>query len=279
MDYYEYNFSISPTEVFTDILISHLADKGFESFSETGDGVLAYVQEKMENEEEVKKIITEMEGQATVSYFKTLIRSRNWNAEWESSFSPVEISDQCYIRAPFHAEKPGFRYEVVIEPKMSFGTGHHDTTWLMAKNLLEIDVKGKDVLDMGCGTGILAILASMAGAKSVLAIDNNDNAYENSVENVSLNGTGNVDVEKGDASLLADRSFHVILANINRNVLLNDIPAYSKVLKSNGDLLLSGFFETDISSIRACCEENNLAFLKEQIRNSWAVLHFKKNSQ
>jgi ribosomal protein L11 methyltransferase len=200
---------------------------------------------------------------------------QNWNAEWESNFHPIEVDGKCFIRAPFHEPHPSLT-EVIILPQMSFGTGHHETTWLMAKSLFDIDFNRKSVLDMGCGTGILAILASKLSASSILAIDIEEWAYLNTIENISLNKAINITVEKGGAELLASRLFNIILANINLNVLLNDMKSYSQSLEKGGVILFSGVFGTDLPQLQKKAEECGLVFVSREERNNWMVARFTK---
>jgi ribosomal protein L11 methyltransferase len=271
----EVDITLNPRVPFTDVFMYLLSCHGFDSFEETEQGFRAYINRDVFNEELFKGLAT-MEG-CEINYTVIAHKTQNWNEIWESSFKPISVEDKVYVRAPFHAS-PGNKipYEIVIEPKMSFGTGHHDTTWLMMHEMLKLDLRGKTVLDMGCGTGILSILASKLGAESVLAVDIEDWSIVNARENISVNNAGSVFVEKGDADLLEGRSFHAILANINRNVLLAHLKHYSKVLVNNGDLLLSGFFTTDAKLLED--EAAALGLKKNSLvsRNEWCVLHFKK---
>lgn len=279
MDFIELSFSLSPRDPFADILTAQLAELGFETFTETADGIAAYITEETYSDSLLETVDVLKDPQLHYSYEKKHIPARNWNEEWEKSFEPVEIGDQLLIRAPFHS--PGtrgnkFRYEIVIEPKMSFGTGHHETTFLMAQQLMGLRVQGKQVLDMGCGTGILAILASKMGAKEVRAIDIEEWAYLNTIENAERNETFNIVVEKGGVNLLAGHTFQLILANINKNVLLQQIGVYSACLETGGDLLLSGFFESDRAELENAAKAQGLIHQSTSTRNNWAMLHFTK---
>ncbi|MEW6467284.1 MAG: 50S ribosomal protein L11 methyltransferase [Bacteroidota bacterium] len=273
MDYTEVRFVVVPREPFAEILTARLAASGYESFADTDDGLLAYVPAADFSAEEVQALCAGLP--AEVSWSQRQIPAQNWNRIWESSFSPVAVGDECLVRAPFHGESNKTRYEIVIEPKMSFGTGHHETTWLMLQQLLKLNVKDRAVLDMGCGTGVLAILASMMGAAEVTAVDTEPWACENAIENAERNRQ-HILVEKGDINILAGRGFHVILANINKNVLLNDISSYSGMLKKDGELLLSGFFESDADELVRAGRSCGLQLKEKRARNGWALLHFFK---
>lgn len=244
--YLEASFETGKDRSLKDILISELADIGFESFMDSEQGFLAYVREDEFNDSEYQSLIKRLEVDNKVAL--TRIEPQNWNAVWEAQFDLIEISDKVCIRAPFHEKPIGFKYDLVIEPKMSFGTGHHATTRLMCSALLDMELKGKDICDMGCGTGILGILAMKAGAHSVLGIDIEDWAVENSKENAERNNV-EMQVLLGDASALEGKSFHGMLANINRNILIADFEAYQKCVKPSGWILLSGFLETDVEAI------------------------------
>ena len=210
----------------------------------------------------------------TVSVKEQEIEQVNWNAEWERNFNPIEVDGRVYIRAPFHAERAGFEYAMLIEPKMSFGTGHHQTTHMMIQHILASDLTNKSVLDMGCGTGVLAILAEKKGATSLEAIDIDNWCYLNSLENVSRNQCRHINVLEGDASLIDGKRFDVIIANINRNILLNDLSTYVTCLNENGSLFLSGFYDSDCELIETTCNQPNLRLDKKLIRNNWVALKF-----
>lgn len=276
MNYIEYSFTISPIEPWREILMALLSECGFESFADTDDGLNAYARKIDEDEKCVCERINVLPD-AKIEFKRTEIEQQNWNEIWESGFRPISVNDQCYIRAEFHEERPEIPYEVIIQPKMSFGTGHHETTHLMVEYILELDLKGKDVLDMGCGTSILAILAKKRGAGYVEAIDIDDWAVENSIENAQRNEV-NIAVKLGNVSVLGDRKFDTIIANIQRNILMEDIPAYSKVLKfAKSELILSGLMESDFEDIKSKCEENGLTFVSKKQRNEWIALRFVKN--
>ena len=256
-----------------DILVAELGQVGFESFTENPDGVEAYIQKADWNASLLDDIQILQSEEVTFSYDVKEIEQVNWNEEWEKNFEPIVVADQVSIRAPFH-ENPGLKYDIVIEPKMSFGTGHHETTHLMIQHLMELDLQGKKVLDMGCGTGILAIFAEMKGAAALDAIDIDNWCYENSLENVERNNCHHISVFEGDASLLKSDVYDVIIANINRNILLKDMSVYADSLKENGVLLLSGFYTEDIEKINESAESNGLKQDKKLTRNNWVGLKY-----
>jgi ribosomal protein L11 methyltransferase len=279
MNYYELRFLCVPNnEISKDILVSLLGDLGFESFSEDADAnVLGYIPENSYSEEAVKNMIMDFPISVEISFTAELIIAQNWNEEWEKHFfQPIIIADQCAIHSTFHQDIPQVKYDIIIDPKMSFGTGHHETTGLMISFLLDMEVSGKSVLDMGCGTAVLAILASMKGANPVLAVDNDEWAYNNAIENCQLNKTGNIRVLLGNALSPGSEKFDVILANINRNILLNDIHHYTAYLNPQGELYMSGFYTEDIPSIREACEKAGLRFLTSRSKNNWAAVKFQK---
>lgn len=274
MNYIEVSVNVEPREQGSDILIAHLSDLGFESFVESDNGFLAYIQEEEYSEDEVKLTFGDYEDLFKIEFTTKVIPKQNWNKEWESNFQPIDVEGKCYIRAPFHEKKNGYLLDIIIEPKMSFGTGHHDTTQLMIRILMLLNVKNQSLLDMGCGTGVLAIGASMLGANPITAIDIDDWSYENTIENLSKNNINNVLVNKGDAQILEKKTFNTILANINKNVLLADMSIYKNVLEKNGNLVLSGFFETDINEIKEKAENLGLKYEERYVSNQWAALHF-----
>ena len=271
--YIEYNFTVSPKEPTSEILIAELGNVGFESFVENEIGVTAYIQKEAYKENILEDIYILNSEEFSIKYTKNEVAQTNWNAEWEKNFTPIKVDDLVSIRAPFH-ENPNLKYEIVIEPKMSFGTGHHETTHMMVQHLLQLDLENKKVLDMGCGTGILAIFAEMKGAKPIDAIDIDNWCYENSIENVSRNNCKNISVYEGDSSLLINKKYDVIIANINRNILLMDMKVYTNCLKENGILLLSGFYQEDIPIIDAEVSKYNLNLDTYIERNNWVALKY-----
>lgn len=275
--YIGYHFKVEPKEPGTEILIAELGELDFESFIETEEGVSAYIQKDFWNETILKDIYILQNPEFKISYTIENIEQVNWNEEWEKNFTPIDVDGECYVRAPFH-EKSNAEYEIVIEPKMSFGTGHHETTHMMIQHLLATDVIGKKTLDMGCGTAILAILAEMKGAKPIDAIDIDNWCYLNSIENAERNNCKDISVYEGDASLLIGKKYDVIIANINRNILLNDMQTYVDCLNENGILFLSGFYTEDFEAINESCVSKGLTFEKEIVRNNWMSLKYNKIS-
>jgi ribosomal protein L11 methyltransferase len=276
MNYIELVVTVEPKEQGSDVLIAELAEIGFDSFVDADAGFSAYVKEENYSEEEVKAIFFNYSNFFKTTYSSKIIQQQNWNKEWESNFQPIDVDGKCYIRAPFHEAKKNFIYDIVIEPKMSFGTGHHYTTQLMIKKLMNLNVKNKSVLDMGCGTGVLAILASLMSANPITAIDIDDWSVENSIENLQKNAINNVVVHKGNAEILAEKLFHTILANINKNVLLADMSTYNQSLEKGGNLVLSGFFETDVNEISQKAIGLGLKLEEKEVNNQWTMLHFIK---
>ena len=276
MKYFEVTFSVSPcNETVTDILSALIAETGFESFVECEGGMQAYVQQSLFDEEALKSIIADFPVPDTeITYNITEPEDKDWNEEWEKNFfQPIVIDNRCVIHSTFHKDYPKAEYDIVINPQMAFGTGHHETTSSILGELLDADLKGKSVLDMGCGTSILAILASMRGADPVTAIDIDDWCVNNSRDNIALNNINNITVELGDASLLEGRKpFDVIIANINRNILLNDMAAYTACMHKGSEIYMSGFYVQDIDAIRSKGESLGLKFVHYREKNNWAAV-------
>lgn len=271
--YIEYQFFIEPLQPASEILIAELGEAGFETFVENEDGISAYIQQSEWVEGILEAVQILKSDEFTITYIKNTIEQVNWNEEWEKNFNPIIVDDACSVRAPFH-EKPNTKFDIIIEPKMSFGTGHHETTHMMIQHILKTDLQNKSVLDMGCGTGVLAILAEMKGAKPIDAIDYDNWCYLNSLENVERNNCSQITVIEGDASTLKGKNYDVIIANINRNILLNDMGTYVLSLNKNGMLFLSGFYNDDIPTIQAECEKYKLKFEEKLERNNWVSLKF-----
>ncbi len=271
--YLGYHFTIEPKELGSEILIAELGELPFESFVESEFGITAYIQKQLWHEAILEDLFLLSSPQFTISYTIEEIEQVNWNEEWEKNFEPIDVDGNCHVRAPFHP-KTDAEFDIVIEPKMSFGTGHHETTHMMIQHLLEIDVANMKTLDMGCGTAILAILAEMKGAQPIDAIDIDNWCYLNSIENAERNNCKHITVYEGDASMLTDQKYDLIIANINRNILLNDMESYVNCLLPNGILLLSGFYEEDIPFIDASCTEKGLTYVKKIQRNNWVSLKY-----
>lgn len=273
--YIGYHFTIDPVELGSEILIAELGEKAFESFIETETGISAFVQKDLWDTNILEDIQILSNPEFKIEYTFEEIEQVNWNEEWEKNFEPIDVDGKCHVRAPFH-EKTSAEYDIVIEPKMSFGTGHHETTHMMIQHLLETDLVGKKTLDMGCGTAILAILAEMKGAQPIDAIDIDNWCYLNSIENAERNNCKHISVYEGDASLLVGKKYDVIIANINRNILLNDMQQYVDCLNENGILFLSGFYTEDIPVISESCTSKGLTYVKQFERNNWVALKFIK---
>ncbi|MGM0530822.1 MAG: 50S ribosomal protein L11 methyltransferase [Bacteroidota bacterium] len=263
----------------SDILLAQLSELGFYAFQDTPQGLKAYIAEKKFDFEEVRNLPILYIYPDSIEFHSQVIEEKNWNKEWEKNFKPVRIGNEVLIRAPFHQHGKDFRDEIVIEPKMSFGTGHHSTTILMMKSLLELDLTGKKVLDMGCGTGILAILASKRGAKELWAVDINEWAYQNTQENVKINNIQNINILQGSARDIEPYQFDIILANINLNILLEDLPVYSNCLPDKGELILSGIYQGDMKKIKEKSNQYGLYYVTHKERNLWVAMKLKKMFQ
>ena len=268
--YLEFTFKINPVQPWSEILMAELIGIGFDSFTEEHDGILAYIQEDLYKEENLKALNLLNSPDVEISYEYRQMPNINWNEEWEKNFTPINIDDKVLIRAEFH-ESQNLPYEIIIQPKMSFGTGHHATTHLMIQQMYDMDFKGKKVLDMGCGTSVLAIFAKQRGAGETLAIDIDEWSVENSHENAERNKV-DLKIELGTAENLGKEKFDVILANINRNILISDIPTYVKNLNDNGELLLSGLCFFDVDDILEICKAENLTLVRQLQREEWVSL-------
>jgi ribosomal protein L11 methyltransferase len=277
MNYTKISFKLSPDSIENrEILVAVLSDLAFESFDETEEQVLGYIPGESFNFAEMNEITSTLPF--SVETENEMIPDQNWNEVWEKNyFKPLLIGRRCLVRAPFHTEYEPAEFELVIEPKMAFGTGNHETTTLVAEQILDMDLTGKTVLDMGCGTGILGMLASLKGAKSVTAIDIDTWSFESTVENARLNNIFNLEAKLGDASLLGSETYEVIFANIHKNVIINDLPVYEKVLQSGGRLYLSGFYTHDMPDVKAKAESLGLQERGFHEKNNWVVYWFAKN--
>ena len=278
MKYLEFTFRTQPcTETANDVLCAVLGEVGFESFVEQPDGLAAYIQKDLYDEDAVRQAVDDFPlPDTTVTYSYVEAEDKDWNEEWEKNFfQPIVIGDRCVIHSTFHHDVPQAQYDIVINPQMAFGTGHHETTSLIIGELLDSDLQGKSVLDMGCGTSILAILARMRGAARCTAVDIDDWCVRNSLENITLNHLDSIDVYQGDASSLADKGpFDVVIANINRNILLADMKYYTARMNPGATLLMSGFYTDDIAAIRAEAESLGLTFVEYREKNRWAAVKF-----
>lgn len=270
MDYQELKIQVSSEEQ-RDIILCRLLGEGFESFVEAEYILLAYIPAHLLIKENIEPILDDFH----VTYQFTLMPKKNWNEEWEKHYDPILILDKCFIRAPFHPPLEGIQFEIIIEPKMSFGTAHHETTSMMIELMMETDFEGRKVLDMGCGTGILAIFARKLGSAGVVAVDNDEWSVQNSLENIRKNKADGIRVLLGDAKIIGDTGYDVILANINRNILLEQLKDYSRLME-RGEVLLSGFYKEDIPVIIEKAEKCGFKFLTMKTKNKWVAIKFAK---
>ena len=276
MEYTEVDIRLNEVNPYADILVARLNEIEFESYSEVEGGIRAYVQTQLLDTDAAKEILSEISKLTKVSFKINKVEQKNWNAEWESNYSPVVINDSCVIRAHFHNNFPALKYEIIITPKMSFGTGHHQTTLLMVNEMFNLDLKEKFILDMGSGTGVLAILASKLGARHLIAIDSDEWAFKNAKENSQLNNISNINFIHGDINDIGDTKFDVVLANISRNVILNDIEIYVDQMKDDGEILLSGFLKEDIPLILEKTGQLGLELVVVKNKDKWQMLHLRR---
>jgi ribosomal protein L11 methyltransferase len=276
MNYYELQFTLQTTEDYQqDLLINALAEFGCDTFEEVEDGFKAYIPEEGFFIEQLDEVLEPYAAMFSFKFKAVLIPQKNWNEVWESNFEPIEVLDKIYVRATFHPAKSEFAYEIVIDPKMAFGTGHHQTTAMVMQWMLEADFKGKRVLDMGCGTGILAILASKMGAKHIVAIDYDDVCYDSTIENAALNHIHNIIPLCGSKEAIPNEQYDTILANINRNILIDQMARYAEVLKSGGEIYFSGFYETpDLDIISAEAGKFGLQYVAHKKDKDWVAAKF-----
>lgn len=274
MNFIEVRFRIEPFEEYiSDVLAAELGETGFDSFESTEDGLIAFIPEQLFDQATLDRVLSDFPFEASFDYKVTKIESKNWNEEWEKNFfQPIIIGNDCVIHSSFHKNIPQARYDIIIDPKMAFGTGHHETTSLVIGRLLQMELEGKRVLDMGCGTAVLAILAAMRGAKDLVAIDIDTWCTENSIENIAVNKVSGIEVLLGGAELLTGMHFDVILANINRNILLADMEQYVACLGAGGELYMSGFYREDIPLIEAEANRNGLRMVDFEEKNNWVVV-------
>lgn len=276
MDYIELILNVNPKKPWTEILIGELSDFGFESFTEENNKLQAYIPVDDYEKDKVNSFLEDFaKKDLTLNFEEKLIPSQNWNETWESDFEPVRVDDKLLIRAPFHEYEEGFEEVIEIQPQMSFGTGHHQTTYLLSKVLFDIDLVDKTVLDVGTGTGILGILASKKGAKSIIGTDIESGACENALENIARNNVLNFSILEGDLDIVPKEKYDVIIANINKNVLKNHLKGYAERSEDGTILLLSGFFETDVPELIEFAEKLDFKHDKTHLNDSWAVIQFK----
>lgn len=264
-------------EAYRDIVIAELADLGFDTFEETEQGFRGYIPTSLYNETAILNLLANYKEETKFSFSSSVIKHENWNTLWESNFHPISVADQVYVRATFHQPEPNFAYEIVIDPKMAFGTGHHQTTASVMELMLAEDFIAKKVLDMGCGTGILAILAKKMGAQTVDAIDYDPLCYESTIENTELNSMTDIRAVLGGKEVIPNTSYGIILANINRNILLDQLDRYAQVLAPEGSLILSGFYEEpDLEIIKEAAQALGLRYKSHLVKQDWTAAKFIK---
>jgi ribosomal protein L11 methyltransferase len=278
MNYYELLFTTLPAEDYQqDLLINTLGEIGFDTFEELDFGFKAYIPSADFDQDKLDGALLPYQGMFTFSYEINLIPQKNWNEVWESNFDPIEIGNKIFVRATFHQPKPEIPYEIVIDPKMAFGTGHHQTTSMMLELMLDDDFKNKKVLDMGCGTGILAIMAAKLGSTEITAIDYDPVCYSSTIENSQLNHAGNIKALCGSKEVIPDEQFDIILANINRNILLDQLHRYSEALKPGGLIFLSGFYEMpDLNLITEEANKYDLKYINHKKNKDWVAAKYRK---
>jgi ribosomal protein L11 methyltransferase len=277
VNYTELNLQLKPLELFGEMLTYQLGEVGFEMFEDTPQGFKAYIQTANFNNDAVLEIIDSIkELNCEVTYTIQDIPWQNWNAEWEKNYQPEIIGNKIYVRAEFHEANPSYPHEIIVQPRMAFGTGHHPTTSQVMEAMLDLDFQNKSLLDMGCGTGILAILGMQLGASSAYAIDYDPNSVDNSIENAQRNGYPQIEVALGSSELLEGKSYDIILANINRNIILNDLDKYANSLNAGGLLITSGYYTSDLSVIKNKAAEYHIDYLQHTSQNDWCCATFKK---
>ena len=272
-----YEFNVEPVVLGSEILIAQLSQLGFDSFQEHENGISAYVDSKILSEIDVKEIQILNTKEFKISFEINSVEKQNWNIKWESNFEPIYVDNICCVRAPFHP-KSDYKYDLIIEPKMSFGTGHHETTSMMISFILANEFTNSSVCDIGSGTGVLAILAEQRGANRIDAIDIDNWCYLNSLENIDRNNSKNINVFEGEVEKIMNLRYDIIFANINLNVLLKDISTYAKMLNKGGVIYLSGFYEKDINSIELVAKNSNLTLIEVKKKNNWVALQLSKVS-
>jgi len=277
MNYIKCTFHFQETQPWREILLTYLSDIEFDSFEQKNNDLFAYIPQKEFSEEKVNEILKNL-AYSEIEFSHEKLEDKNWNAEWEKNFDPIYVEKKCIIRAPFHPKEEGFEQEVIINPQMSFGTGHHQTTYLIVKTMFGIDFENKTVLDMGSGTGILAILAEKLLCKEAVAIDIDQWAFQNTIDNIELNNCKKISVLEGGAELLTENEkYDIVLANINRNILTNDMHIYVKSMKKDAKILMSGFYTTDVQIIEKEANKNGLSLVKIYEREGWAMAEFSKD--
>jgi len=279
MNYFELLFTTLPTEDYhQDLLINGVGEIGFDTFEELDFGFKAYISADAFDQKQLDETLSAYRDMFSFSYEITLIPQKNWNQVWESNFEPIQVGGKIYVRASFHDPQPGYLHEIVIDPKMAFGTGHHQTTSMMLEWMLETDFQNKKVLDMGCGTGILAIMAAKLGAATITAIDYDPVCYDSTIENARLNDVTNIKALCGSKEAIPDEKYDIVLANINRNILIDQLPAYSRVLNYAGELYLSGFYEEpDLEIVNSEAMVNHFRFINRKKGDDWVAAKYLKD--
>ncbi len=277
MEYIEVDIRLKEVNTYSEILIARLNEIEFESFYEYDYGLKGYVQSQLLDKDKLKNILSEISEQTELSFTLHKLKQKNWNAHWETNYQPVFINENCVIRADFHNAISDVKYEIIITPKMSFGTGHHQTTSLVMNKMFDLEFKGKSVLDVGCGTGILSVLASKLGAIDVVGLDIDNWAFENAQENATLNNISDIHFVYGNISSVINRKYDIILANINRNTILNDLTFYSEAMYDYSDIILSGFLEKDVSVILKESAKFGLELVVSKNKEKWQMLHLRRS--
>ena len=276
MEYIEVDIKIEKSEFFSDIVVARLNEIEFETFLENDNGVRCYIQATLFDKKKLDIELDKIKQNTKLNFNINHVAQKNWNEEWEKNFKPVQINSHCLIRSEFHNNSGNFKDEIIITPKMSFGTGHHETTFLMINELYNLDLNDKSILDMGSGTGVLSIVASKNGAKQVVGIDIDEWAFQNSIDNAKLNNTENISFLHGDINLIENQDFDIILANINRNIIEKDIEGYYNLLIDKGDLLISGFLEEDVDFIINLSINNRFNVINKKNKGQWSMVHLRK---
>ena len=276
MEYIEIEIRLKLVKPYAEIFIARLNEIKYESFSTDEVGLKAYIRSDLFNKKKLTEIVDEISSFTKIDLSINAIKKENWNADWENNYSPVHINKDCVIRAHFHARFPNIEHEIIITPKMSFGTGHHETTFLVMNQIFELNLEGKQVLDIGSGTGVLSILASKLGAKKIVGIDIDKWAYENAIENSKLNNISNIQFIEGTAESIGKKMYDVVLANINRNIILADIQKYAKAMHAKSDIILSGFLKQDVKIILNKIKQLKFNLVASKNKNKWQMLHLRR---
>ena len=276
MEYIEIEIRLKLVKPYAEIFIARLNEIKYESFSTDECGLKAYIRSDLFNKKKLTEIVDDISSFTKIDLSIKVIKKENWNADWENNYSPVHINKDCVIRAHFHARFPNIEHEIIITPKMSFGTGHHETTFLVMNQIFELNLEGKHVLDIGSGTGVLSILASKLGAKKIVGIDIDKWAYENAIENSKLNNISNIQFIEGTAESIGKKMYDVVLANINRNIILADIQKYAKAMRAKSDIILSGFLKQDVKIILNKIKQLKFNLVASKNKNKWQMLHLRR---